>query len=152
MKTTTRVSGHSRGTLVVRTAMAFLFALLLAGSIAHQAAAVDNGPAMDKGAFKTGCEEGGGSYIENNDGSFQCNLKSGGGIKCTSTTGPCTYSPYRVGGGNRGHFQVVTEAKVLEMMQPSPTATPYPGTVLNASASKVFASSKVVLMESTATP
>lgn len=46
--------------------------------------------AVDKGAFKSGCESGGHSFVENADGSFQCNLKSGGVIKCGSQT--CTYT------------------------------------------------------------
>lgn len=50
------------------------------------------GAELDKGAFKSGCESGGGSYIENNDGSFQCNLKSGGTIKCPDTKSQCTYT------------------------------------------------------------
>jgi hypothetical protein len=32
--------------------------------------------------FKKGCESGGNSYVENNDGSYQCNLKDGHTIKC----------------------------------------------------------------------
>jgi hypothetical protein len=77
-----------------------IFALsLLAGigNAGHVSAAE-----MDKGAFKQGCEEGHGSYVENNDGSFQCNLQSGGTIKCPDTKSQCSYSPTRivsVGGG-----------------------------------------------------
>lgn len=47
---------------------------------------------MNKAAFKQGCEEGGGSYIENPDGSFQCNLRDGGTIWCPSTTEQCSYT------------------------------------------------------------
>jgi hypothetical protein len=47
---------------------------------------------MDKGEFKKGCESGGNSYVENNDGSFQCNLKSGAVIKCQDTKSQCTYT------------------------------------------------------------
>jgi hypothetical protein len=47
---------------------------------------------MDKGKFKEGCESGGNSYVENNDGSFQCNLKSGAVIKCPDTKSQCTYT------------------------------------------------------------
>ena len=48
---------------------------------------------LDKAAFKTGCEQGGGSYVENPDGSFQCNLRGGGTIKCPNTTSQCTFIP-----------------------------------------------------------
>ena len=48
---------------------------------------------MDKGKFKEGCESGGNSYVENaSDGSFGCNLKSGGSIKCADTKSQCTYT------------------------------------------------------------
>lgn len=47
---------------------------------------------MDKGAFKTGCQSGGGSFVENPDGSFQCNLKDGGTIKCPDTNSQCSYT------------------------------------------------------------
>lgn len=51
---------------------------------------------MDKGAFKTGCQStAGNSYVENNDGSFQCNLKDGGVIKCPDTKSQCSYTPAR---------------------------------------------------------
>src|SRR3954451_19133044 len=48
--------------------------------------------ALDKGAFKAGCEAAGGSFIDNPDGSFQCNIRTGGTIKCSDTTSPCTYT------------------------------------------------------------
>jgi hypothetical protein len=68
-----------------------LFSLALVaglGAVGHASATE-----MDKGAFKTGCESGGGSYVENaSDGSFQCNLKSGGTIKCADTKSQCTYT------------------------------------------------------------
>jgi hypothetical protein len=48
--------------------------------------------AIDKAKFKEGCEAGGGSYVENADGSFQCNTKSGATIKCPNTTSQCTYT------------------------------------------------------------
>lgn len=46
---------------------------------------------MDKAKFKEGCKEGGGSYVENRDGSFQCNLLKGGTIKCPDTESQCAY-------------------------------------------------------------
>jgi hypothetical protein len=36
---------------------------------------------LDKAAFKQGCQAGGGSFVDNPDGSFQCNV-SGGTVKC----------------------------------------------------------------------
>src|ERR1700712_759372 len=85
------------GSAALRVFGILALALLLTTSIAsHAGAEPNNGPAMDKGAFKTGCEAGGGSYIDNPDGSFQCNLSSGGVIKCTDTTSPCTYTPLRI--------------------------------------------------------
>jgi len=50
-------------------------------------------PVLDKDAFKTGCQEGGGSHVENPDGSFQCNLRDGGVITCPNTPSPCTSTP-----------------------------------------------------------
>jgi hypothetical protein len=47
---------------------------------------------MDKGKFKEGCQSGNGSYVESSDGSFQCNLRSGGVVKCPDTTSRCTYT------------------------------------------------------------
>jgi hypothetical protein len=76
------------GTAAMRLLAAFAMAFLLAGTLAHSAGATE----MDKGAFKTGCESGGGSFVENADGSFQCNLKSGGTIKCPDTKSQCTYT------------------------------------------------------------
>jgi hypothetical protein len=49
-----------------------------------------------KKKFKQGCEEGHGSYIENADGSFQCNTSAGNTIKCPSTVmegGQCVSNP-----------------------------------------------------------
>ena len=49
-----------------------------------------------KQKFKQGCEEGHGSYIENPDGSFQCNTSAGNTIKCPSTVmsgGQCVSNP-----------------------------------------------------------
>ncbi len=48
-------------------------------------------PDLDKRAFEAGCEEGKGSYIENPDGSFQCNTSDGGTVKCRDTKSQCTY-------------------------------------------------------------
>lgn len=114
MATTKRIGRV--GMLMPRLVLALTLALLLAGALAHHAGAAP--VAMDKGAFKTGCESGGGSYIENPDGSFQCNLKSGGTIKCPDTTSQCTYTNRLVatGGirpgkiGNIGSVQVVETA------------------------------------------
>jgi len=38
--------------------------------------------AINKEAFKEGCQSGGGSYIDNPDGTFQCNTSGGNTIKC----------------------------------------------------------------------
>lgn len=51
--------------------------------------------AVPKDAFKSGCESSGNSFVENNDGTFQCNLKSGAVIKCGSET--CTYTSSHFG-------------------------------------------------------
>jgi hypothetical protein len=80
-----------------RTIIAWIFAMLcgvvLVGSGPVAMAADNSAPAMDKDAFKKGCEEGGNSYVENSDGSFQCNLKDGGVIKCPDTKSQCSYTP-----------------------------------------------------------
>lgn len=49
-----------------------------------------------KKKFKQGCEEGHGSYIDNPDGSFQCNTSGGNTIKCPDTVmsgGQCVSIP-----------------------------------------------------------
>ena len=45
-----------------------------------------------KDKFKKGCIESGGSWVENPDDTFQCNLKSGGVVVCSSRNVPCTYT------------------------------------------------------------
>ena len=107
MTTTTGFMGRIGGT-AVRLAGALLVALLLAGALGQHAGAT----AMDKGAFADGCRAGGGSFIENPDGSFQCNLKSGGTIKCPDTTSQCSYTALISGAGMTvvttvGNLQVV---------------------------------------------
>ena|SRR5206468_1276466 len=64
--------------------------LLLIGPVAERASAA--GEEIDKGKFKEGCEKGHGSYIENADGSFQCNTSGGGTVKCPDTKSQCTYT------------------------------------------------------------
>ena len=73
--------------------------------------------AMDKGAFKDGCQASGGSFIENPDGSFQCNLKSGGTIKCTETS-PCTYTANFA--NDTGIVVHTTKAGIGELLTLSP--------------------------------
>jgi hypothetical protein len=75
-------TGHMDTTLISPLAA---LALLLTGVIAQPAGAQE----MDQAQFKIGCESGGGSYIENSDGSFQCNLRSGGTIKCQDAKSRC---------------------------------------------------------------
>ena len=132
------------GTTAVRLLVAFAMAFLLIGTLAHSAGATE----MDKGAFKSGCESGGGSFVENADGSFQCNLKSGGTIKCPDTKSQCTYSALVVStGGNvlsnsdiqvapavtptpakpiRGNVGNVVIQSSFSLQAPAPTSTPAP--------------------------
>lgn len=113
METTTGFMGRIGGT-AVRLAGALLVALLLAGALGQQAGAT----AMDKGSFASGCRSAGGSYVENADGSFQCNLKGGGTIKCPDTTSQCTYTPLISGAG----MTVVTAVGNLQAVaDPAPT-------------------------------
>jgi hypothetical protein len=46
---------------------------------------------VKEGVLK-GCREGGHSPVDNRDGSYQCNLRDGGEIRCT-TKDQCTYVP-----------------------------------------------------------
>ena len=78
---------------------------------------------MDKGAFKKGCESGGGSYIENNDGSFQCNTKGGGTVKCPDTKSQCTYTEKITPGGDVDLVVHLTTAGALQLVNP-PTGKP----------------------------
>lgn len=121
--------------LAIRLAAVVALALLLAGAVAPAVHAADNNPApaMDKSKFKEGCESGGGSYIENNDGSFQCNLKDGGTIKCPSTTSQCTYTPMTGGKTGFSRGVLVNSAGVMTMLgaDSQPTATPTRTAVLS---------------------
>jgi hypothetical protein len=77
--------------MIIRSKFSLLVAasvMLLAGALAAPAGATE----IDKSQFKKGCESGGGSYVENNDGSFQCNAKSGSVVKCADTKSQCTAS------------------------------------------------------------
>jgi hypothetical protein len=84
--------------------------LFFVAAIAQNASAAE----MDQSQFKKGCESGGHSYVENNGGSFQCNLKSGGTIKCQDTKTPCNYtariSPSVVFGGMKAGTLTVKPA------------------------------------------
>ena len=78
-------------------------------SIAQPAGAAE----MDKGKFKGGCESGGNSYVENaSDGSFACNLKSGGTIKCADTKSQCTYTA-KLSNTNIFHGMATGQLKIL---------------------------------------
>ncbi len=147
-RTPARSSVHF-GTLTLRLLVVLALAFTIGGALAHGAGATDNNPALDKNAFKTGCESGGGSYVENPDGSFQCNLKDGGVIKCPSTTSQCSYTPalvVRSGGIRatgvtgastgmqsstptpRGNIRATgaMNASQIQVMSPAPTPTPAP--------------------------
>ena len=73
---------------------------------------------VDKGAFKSGCESGQGSYVENLDGSFQCNLRSGGVIKCSNNGSPCTYTSHH--DGDTGIMVSQTKVGIGESLTLSP--------------------------------
>ena len=131
MTTTTRTSRRI-GNFAIRLAAVFAFALLFAGTFApHAGAEANNGVAMDKGAFKTGCEAGGGSFVDNADGSFQCNLRSGGTIKCANTTSPCTYSALVISGGNSKGAIRVNSVGALQIEQATPTPTKVANTAVS---------------------
>jgi hypothetical protein len=75
-----------------------LFSLVAIGWLVTSAIAQPAPKNLDdyKKKFKQGCEEGHGSYIENPDGSFQCNASSGNTIKCPNTVmsgGQCVSIP-----------------------------------------------------------
>ncbi len=117
------VNGLSRrfGSTAVRIFGVLALALLLTTAMAaHASAESNNGSAMDKAAFKTGCEAGGGSYIDNPDGSFQCNGRSGGVVECKDTTSPCTYTENQI--SVKGTINA-NAAGVLQVHQ-GPTPTP----------------------------
>lgn len=147
-RTSVQSSGHF-GTLTLRFLVVLALAFTIGGALAHSAGATDNNPAMDKNSFKTGCESGGGSYVENPDGSFQCNLKDGGVIKCPSTTSQCTYTPALVvrGGGIRA-TGAVNVSTGMQSSTPTPSG--------NIRATGAMRGSQIVVMSSgpapTATP
>jgi hypothetical protein len=65
-------------------------ALQFAGAIAEPAGADEE----FKTKFKAGCESSGGSWVENPDGSYQCNARSGEVTKCFPEDPPrCIHTP-----------------------------------------------------------
>lgn len=85
-------------------------AMAAAGPLARSVLA----EASTKDKVLKGCSDGGHSAIDNPDGSYQCNLKDGGEIKC-DTKDQCIYVPPRKiafdkGGltGVLGMFEVVS--------------------------------------------
>ena len=95
-------------------------------------AAAPTAPSLDKAAFKAGCEQGGGSYVENSDGSFQCNLRNGGTIKCPNTTSPCTSipAPDKQPDDNRNPIGDIGDGGVVALSDPTPpVADPVTGPI-----------------------
>ena len=77
---------------VATTGIALALAWLVAGASVHPAMADEE----YKSKFKAGCEDSGGSFVENaDDGSYQCNHRSGEVTKCFSDTPPrpCIHTP-----------------------------------------------------------
>ena len=111
MKSTVGSAWRNRTTAI---RLAALLGLLLMGTIAQPAGATE----MDKGAFKKGCNEGGHSFVDNADGSFQCNLDGGAKIKCQDTKSPCTYTSKISPGGDVDIVVHLTTAGTLELVNP----------------------------------
>jgi hypothetical protein len=82
MKSTTWIS---RRMWIVTLQLAAVLGLTVMSAIVQPALAAE----MDKSKFKEGCKEGKGSYVENRDGSFQCNTSGGLTIKCPDTKSQC---------------------------------------------------------------
>lgn len=80
------------GQTIVRLTVAIAFAAALISSLGGGANAQPMSPGQIKDAFAKGCKEGGNSFVDNPDGSYQCNLKDGSTIKC-SASGQCHYIP-----------------------------------------------------------
>ena len=64
--------------------------LLSAGAVVQRTSADED----FKSKFKAGCESSGGSWVENPDGSYQCNARSGEVTKCFPEDPPrCIHTP-----------------------------------------------------------
>jgi hypothetical protein len=72
--------------------LALTFALALISALTGGVGAEQMSPGQIQDAFADGCKKGGHSYVENRDGSYQCNLRDGSTIKCTADA-KCTYIP-----------------------------------------------------------
>jgi hypothetical protein len=75
-----------------------------------------------KEEFAKGCREGGGSFVENADGTFQCNTRSGLTIKCQEDGNRCWVAAEIA---PEVHISVGVEAAgikaLLELPAPTPT-------------------------------
>ena len=94
----------------VRSTRAMLVALAFAFASVPTASA----EGIDKSKFKEGCQAGNGSYVESPDGSFQCNTKGGGTVKCADTKSQCTYTEKLTGGRSRS--QKILKRNVMSVL------------------------------------
>lgn len=106
-------------------ASVFALSLVVGIGAAHHVSAEES----FKDKFKAGCQASGNDYVENaSDSSFQCNIKTGGSIKCTDASGntPCTYQARVVGGGyflGGGHIAALPVGQAMELIvAPTPPA------------------------------
>ena len=96
---------------------------ILGLAVGRQATSADSkSPKMDKNAFADGCRSGGNSFVDNPDGSFQCNLKDGSDITCTSTSGPCVYNPPPAHIVHPGHLGDIGDLQNITLAVPKELA------------------------------
>jgi hypothetical protein len=73
-----------------------------------------------KEEFKEGCEKGGGSFVENNNGTFQCNTSSGLVIRCQDDGSKC-WIPLKIAPGV--HITIDVEPKGVNAVLALPEPT-----------------------------
>jgi hypothetical protein len=73
-----------------------------------------------KEEFAKGCRDSGGSFVENNDGTFQCNTTSGLVIRCQDDGSKC-WIPVRVAPGV--HIIIDVEPKGINTLLALPEPT-----------------------------
>lgn len=113
-----------------RAVVAWVGAVVAAGSLGRAALAE-----TVKEGILDGCRKGGHSPVDNRDGSYQCNLKDGGEIRCT-TKDECRYvpppKPGQVASLNGGLGDVLGEYEVVGVDSAVADPLTVPGTVLEA--------------------
>src|ERR1044072_1070575 len=109
------------GTTFGRRPLVTMGLALLVGAATHRSVSAAK---LDKEAFKEGCKSGGHSFVDNPDGTFQCNTTGGSTIKCFKDD-TCISIPKNAtivtGSSGGGHLDgVMTPFGVITLVDTSP--------------------------------